>query len=471
MAGVIPDRDSFRRVLETALSSNLAADDAEQISQALEPLMQRLPTIHVRQPRHNTNDRRSRQHEGGIATSTLRRCHRQQKRRDRRDRYCTRGRKIVHTRSDVGTGKRSAGVSPRSHDGSRSTRSGFSAASAPTAASAAMAGSPGVIPCGAHAGHHRSRRAPTTLQLLPLIVDRRHRATATSINNSSGTPDYSCGRQRPEVPGARYTGDTTNRTVGDNAASNVHCDVDGGYDGSRAASVLRVARRRDPAGLKADFQQFWTWKSAGQSSPNKQRQGATTTATSSAMSEAGIGGRQGDGATAKNKRKPSDASALARARLETLARMKSVYLAKDNNVTSTSTDDAVSTTPGEETLGATTHAAVPRRGAAAAASLEAVPPIGAPVPNGSAAVVDHPFTVSDNKLAGDLDGIRDCGAEGPTVPLLPDVGEPSVVVPDLELTESRIRQVEKYFGAGGQRQRHWPAGVEVRTTSKQYLYV
>ncbi|CAM9347947.1 unnamed protein product, partial [Sphacelaria rigidula] len=43
----------------------------------------------------------------------------------------------------------------------------------------------------------------------------------------------------------------------------------GGYDGCKAAALVRLAKNRDPAGIKADFQQFWSWRTNSDQWPKR----------------------------------------------------------------------------------------------------------------------------------------------------------------------------------------------------------
>lgn len=453
----LPDRESFRRTLESALSSNLAADDAENISQALEPLMQRLPTLHATAVA-TVNRRRQ---TGGIPLSTRnsrqQRCHRQKRKgTDHRNwalnKRC--GGRRTGSSSDVGPESGRLSTS----DGTRSMLSGFSAASAPLNTAAALeerrARSIGVLAeAGVGQQHQRDRPGGRSrMPQLPLIIDTRRRQQWHPQNSSQG-----CFNSNHRGNGTRLSCQGTPTAVNNyrklcrdgNGGSDPSCSrppagfdpaVDGnseeelvesagGYDGGATAAILRMARRRDPAGLKADFEEFWKWK---------RRAGALPTSTDT------------------SKRCPSArerrSGAAAASKLETLARMKTVYMTKEDTGSGCSPVEktAEPSTENDEQEG-------PSRSPRPPGGAPGITPFGnrannvmfscssrSKLPDGTGDEMD----ITKREDRGDHDVTKtfpdDTGSNF-------DHGEAAVNIPDLELTESRIRQVEKYFGGGSGR--------------------
>lgn len=397
----LPNRESFRKTLESALSSNLAADDAEHITQALEPLLQRLPTI--RSPAATGRTTRAR--------TLCRRSRRENRHGSRRiDRS---------TRSE---GSRSARLAPSS-DGTGSARSSFSSASAPLSTTAGLR----FIPKSSRTAYGKARRTIKTVTQFPRIDRARDALRTITVNGMHPARPRQCPGSGAVVAGEvppRNENNSSSRSLRDDirqraslktakeatvaAAPGIpekeRCSpeaCDGGFDGGKAATLLRLARSRDPAGIKADFQQFWSWKT----SAHQPERNAAMTASSA-------GGRGGqDTRFQHNDRHVSTAASVGATRstakraaggdgggtlskLETLARMKDVYMAK--------------------------------------------------------ATVDN----SANGQYHDGEGTQEGGGEGggQTRVGFSSPEDPVVVVPDLELTESRIRLVDKYFGGGGGRQ-------------------
>lgn len=469
----LPDRESFRRTLESALSSNLAADDAENISQALEPLMQRLPSIH---PAVRASKRKPR---GRTSASTGRSAQlpcRQHKRKALDRRYGGGPSRYIHTRSDAGT---RPAAEPTS-DGTRSTRSGFSAASAPLDTAAGQE-EPGARYLRLHGdgrsggfglgGQYRQGRPDgrSRTSHLPLIIDTRRRrrnthgsdttysghthgtnitprsfqsaSTSIELNKTCEIPEEdnsSCGTtNRPSTTAPPHLADGVSRYD--------HYDKDvvsekGGYDGGAAATILRMARRRDPVGLKADFEQFWTWK---RRTPTPTTTTGKKGAPSATKSNIFSGKTKGGGR--RNVSPPS--------KLEALERMKAVYMAKEIDgcayiPAATTTDPPGGRNP------TTVPSTEPRR-----------PDNTVRAPHCEIAEKTYPPTETSRgthtKLFGNTDGETGAavqpnreaaakpGAHDSGFGLDEFEGGDTVDVPDLELTESRIRQVEKYFGSSG----------------------
>ena len=471
----LPDRESFRRTLESALSSNLAADDAENISHALEPLMQRLPSIHPAAP---SSGRRPRGRTPISVSRTAPLPCRQQKRKAL-NRRCGGGpSRYIYTHSDVGT---RPAVEPTS-DGTRSTRSGFSAASAPLDTAAGLEerkARSSLFHCGSTSGgfnfggQYRPAGGSRSSHL-PLIIDiRRIRRnsygsddTAHSGNNHriSNTPSLSRGASPSIGPNeACGRADEYNSSRGANnrpfisAPTHVTQGVgqnDEGvalereaYDGGAAATILRMARKRDPVGLKADFEQFWTWKRKAPTSIGTNVKKGTPAATRTNVSskpEAGGGGR----------------SDVATSKLEALERMKVVYMAKeiDGCIPAAAKVDLPS-----EINPTTLPSSEPRR----SDNVPRTPHCEVDQTNHHSYLID--FSGGKHlKLSGNTDGETSLMAqqnregsgsdEAMATSCARDSGSgidefgggTPVDVPDLELTESRIRQVEKYFsGSGG----------------------
>ncbi len=491
----LPDRESFRRTLESALSSNLAADDAESISLALEPLMQRLPTIlpavpsKRRQAGSSDSSSSSPLSKGWLAQPFSR-----QQKRKTLNRRCAGGPSgRARVRSDSGT----RSVPGPTSDGTRSTRSGFSASSAPLTTAAGMedranryfrpvggSSRDGVGVGGRHLRGTRSRGSRSaTAQLLPVIVDtsrrRRHTHgcdTANSdgshqINSRAGS--FRCAVSS-SVPSDTQPGDDADTTGGrddfpvkpappnESRGGGRHekdsAPPEGGYNAGAAATILRVARRRDPAGLKADFEQFWSWKRKSKTVPVVTGDGTgppPATAASKPLSSAKRHVRGG-------------AISPAETKLQALARMKNVYMAKGGG-------DGERDTPQETTGGSSTArigedrpppleprppdrvADVPRYGGVKdGAAPPAVPTsdrMPAKIPT-SADDRAHELLPQEREARGATwngcdDGMAKPPAQNRDSSYDEDKATTTVVVPDLELTESRIRQVEKYFGGGG----------------------
>lgn len=473
----LPDRESFRKTLESALSSNLAADDAENISQALEPLMQRLPCIHPAVPD-------SRRRPGGRTSVSASRsaplpC-REQKRKALTRRCGGGPSRYIYTRSDVGA---QPAVEPTS-DGTRSTRSGFSTASAPLYTAAGLEES-GARSSGLHGGsksggfgfggQYRQGRPGGSRRTshLPLIIDTRRRRRATHgsddtaysgnnhrINNnlrsSRGAPtpiehNETCGGADKDnsscgTNNMPFTSAPTHVTEGVGHYDEGVARERRGYDGGAAATILRMARKRDPVGLKADFEQFWTWKRKAPTPTSTSGKKGTPAATKRNVSnkrEAGGGGRS-DAATSK---------------LEALERMKTLYTAKE---TDSCIPAALTADPPRERNPTALPSSEPRR------SDEVVPR----APHCEVAQINHSSSTEFGdgthlKLSGNTnhetssmaqqnregsgsdEAIAKSGAHDGSSGFDENEGGAPVDVPDLELTESRIRQVEKYFGGSG----------------------
>lgn len=461
----LPDRESFRRTLELALSSNLAADDAENISQALEPLMQRLPTLHATAAA-TVNRRRQ---TGGMPLSTRnsrqQRCHRQKRKgADHRNwalnKRCG-GRRTgsssgLHTHSDVGPQSGRLSTS----DGTRSTLSGFSTASAPLNTAAALeerrARSMGVLAeTGLGQQHQRDRPGEKSrMPQLPLIVDtrrrqqwhpqnsrqgcsnRNHRGNSTGLSRQ-GTPTSANEHSKPCRDGNGGGDPSRSRpptgfgpAVDGNSEEEMVASA-GGYNGGATAAILRMARRRDPAGLKANFEQFWRWKRR-----------ATVTSTSTNTS------KRCPSATERR----SSAGAAAASKLETLERMKTVYMAKEDTGSGCSPAANAADPPTESNA-----QEGPSRSPRPPGGAPGITPLGnrannvvfsgsvrSKLPGGTGDEMD----ITRQEDRGDYDVTKTFADDtGSTF----DHGEAAVNIPDLELTESRIRQVEKYFGGGSGR--------------------
>ena len=546
MAG-LPNRESFRRTLESALSSNLAADDAENISQALEPLLQRLPTIRTPHRQRRRISPATAAAAAAVAVAgagagvTLRRSQQRKTTRHRtslnRQHGCLRFR---HTCSDSGTrsARRWSTV-----DGTLSTRSAFSVASAPVnnAAAGGAAGRPGehnnrllyLKRCDGHTIGHRRGVGVTGrgVPQLPLILDTRRRSTSVSRNRSLPPPAVVVG------PPCAHRGNTAERVIdggdpseGNNGRAsrdeeeaqsddNINAEgiragdgavqttagaiqgclgdaaaASGGYDRGRAASILRAARRRDPARLKADFQQFWTWNKRPSARPGEEDRHCGM----EARRTRDFTGTGGDVNISRRTSGRDSGSSPSSSRLEMLARMKAVYMAR--------IDSALNGSPGD-TLGIADDAIFPDKlpgdltndengvgfpvGPFQAPPAEAarfrrgethttVEPQRDPPPRDRATSVARreatpapPYTIKLDDTGDDLG--RSGSERGASInenifdpinsAVPPSVeSEHAVVVPDLELTESRIRQVDKYFGGSGgaeRRRQRPPAGGQV----------
>lgn len=569
----LPNRESFRRTLNSALSSNLAADDAENISQALEPLLQRLPTI--RTPYRQQRRRRRTSPSGAAAAAalaagevgagtgveagvgvTLRRgqqrktaCHYRTSLDRQRGRLGCR-----RTCSDAGT-RTSRHWSTL--DGMRSTRSGFSVASAPANSNTTVfAGRPSdghrrlyLKCCDGRTTAHRGTEVAGRVPQLPLILDTRrhssthtpaasitltqaaaaasvvvaphaHRGSRTADSNINGGPDLPDGNnghghafsdeedsdrsdknkteegiQKDGDGGAPHaTGGANRRGSGAETTSS-----GGGYDRARAASILRVARRRDPARVKADFRQFWTWTKRPPRSGDEEHIG--TAAARRTRDSTGTGVVPGVSRKRSNRDSGgSGGSSPSSSRVETLARMKAVYMAKiDSAVNDSLSSSDTRSSNSSDTRSVQADAVFPTAPAGNIRSNEddvllAAPltaslskshlrqgepnttqqqPHLEPAPRNSEAIPAHrymnqPDSGAGRNLGRGRGGVRsdggisnymDSSAVSPSVG-----GEQAVVVPDLELTESRIRMVDKYFGGSGgaeRRRRRMSASEEV----------
>lgn len=498
----LPDREVFRRTLESALSSNLAADDAESISQALEPLMQRLPTIHAppaapalapaataptvsAMPQSRRQRRKTLRSMGRMMQPV---CRQQKRKSGGHQNWEALNR---HTRSDAGT--RSA-AEPTS-DGTRSTQSGFSAASAPLNTCAGLGGSRGRpvrLDCGTHISgvgfggqHMRGRpcggsRGPQ----LPVIMDtRRRRRNSHGSSSGSACSGNTCRARSYQGTSSSIDpaetcpeGDTVGISSGGNSRTLTSAPAGtkkneghyeehlakegGGYDGGAAATILRVARKRDPVGLNANFEQFWTWA----------RRPAATAIDSS--------GKRGTQPTQNKTPRRSTQSAArggnaaAASKLENLARMKAVYMTKEDS------------NSGDEYTAATTTATSPRKCNPPCRPLheprspdrsQGVTQTGEGTGYaGWSTTIDSTTGETDNTLLQSRDRAEGWAREeGMTKPAADattqsnfDQNKAIVDVPDLDLTESRIRQVDKYFGGSGGAERHRRPADEVKYVGK-----
>lgn len=529
----LPDRESFRRTLESALSSNLAADDVENISQALEPLMQRLPTVHappaaigapalapsspaptVSAIPHTRRQRRKALRSMGRLVHPI---SRQQKRKcggyqnwEALNGRCGGGHaRYVHTRSDAGT----CSAAEATSDGARSTRSGFSVASAPSNTGAGLEGGrvrPVRLDCGRNIGgvgfgeQQRwgsscgSSRAPQ----LPLIIDTRRRRRSSSGHAYSGNTS-SVVRNRL-YPSASASADPAEACPEGDAAG-ISCRVDnrtptsapsgkttydgkyeaplarerGGYDGGAAATILRMARRRDPAGLNVNFEQFWKWKRRPAATGIGTKENIGTQPTQNETPRQFIKNKN------SSARKPAvgEGNAATASKLETLARMKTVYMTKED-----SNNDGECTPPPPTTAAPPRKYTPPYR-----PPPEPRPPdpaAGIPPVDGGTVIARSPtafgsrtFSKLSKSTTGDETGCMNMHstrgiAQGWTRSY-EDVKTKSgadiisqsnshrsnttavVEIPDLDLTESRIRQVDKYFGGDGGAVRHRRPAAEV----------
>ncbi|CAM9234395.1 unnamed protein product, partial [Ectocarpus sp. 12 AP-2014] len=207
-----------------------------------------------------------------------------------------------------------------------------------------------------------------------------------------------------------------------------------------------IARRRDPAGLKADFGQFWRWK---------RRAAATSTSTDTS--------KRCPSATERR----STAGAAAASKLETLERMKTVYMAKEDTGSGCSSAAKAADPPTENNA-----QEGPSRSPRPPGGARGITPLGNRANNvvfsGSAHSKLPDGTGDEMDISRqedqDYDVVKTFADTGSTF----DHGEADVNIPELELTESRIRQVEKYFGGGcgrliggGAGRRHGSANEEV----------
>ncbi|CAN0546597.1 unnamed protein product, partial [Ectocarpus sp. 12 AP-2014] len=189
-----------------------------------------------------------------------------------------------------------------------------------------------------------------------------------------------------------------------------------------------MARRRDPAGLRADFEQFWRWK---------RRAAATSTSTDTSKRCPSATERRGS------------AGAAAASKLETLERMKTVYMAKEDNGNGCSPAVKAADPPTENNA-----QEGPSRSPRPPGGAPGVTPLGNRANNvvfSGSARSKLPDGTGDEMDISRQEDQRDYDEEktfaddtGSTF----DHGEAAVNIPELELTESRIRQVEKYFGGG-----------------------
>lgn len=488
-----PDRENFRRTLESVLSSNLPADDVESISQALEPLMQRLPTI----GNAAQKDLKIRPEMASLNRTRRRR-------NDHSGRIGTEGRRLSgagHARSDAGTRSNPEGAG-----------SGVSAASAPPTYSSATIKQKGAqngrvitdtTTCCREVARRdgwvgegtvpseRAQRS-TNVPYLPIIVNARYTSNtpmraAPSCNGGRYGPHESKGvdiRERGEAMRQLSRGHQVKSTIArtrfedpipsPDEDENAGAKVDGGYDSGKATMLLRMARKRGPGRMEADFQRFWTWEKNAAAKPHDAAFSSNkdTRATASSLSHAAAVERsraqhRGDGkrfwgngrkrqAAGReypvNARKNANARAIAEARLkvETLEKMKEIYLAKDasklrNNRTydgdAPPSNDAIPIKYNEigkcdgpdrdETDGISTEISSRKTqtnrvdGTARFSTSDDHRDQALSPPNGR----DLRFNDPHNSARSGLHG-------------------PNVAVPDLELTETRIRLVEKYFDGG-----------------------
>ncbi|CAN0314687.1 unnamed protein product, partial [Ectocarpus sp. 13 AM-2016] len=189
-----------------------------------------------------------------------------------------------------------------------------------------------------------------------------------------------------------------------------------------------IARRRDPAGLKADFGQFWRWK---------RRAAATSTSTDTS--------KRCPSATERR----STAGAVAASKLEILERMKTVYMAKEDTGSGCSSAAKAADPPTENNA-----QEGPSRSPRPPGGVPRITALGNRANNvgfsGSARSKLPDSTGDEMDISRQEDQRDDDVAKtfpddsGSTF----DHGEAAVNIPELELTESRIRQVEKYFGGG-----------------------
>lgn len=416
----LPDRESFRKTLQSALCSNLAIDDAEQITQALEPLLQRLPTITTRRTSANR---------------------------------CGRPRRARH----IGCYPNIRGESTRSgiqysSDGVGSVRSGFSTSSAPPSTSSFVGLS----------GIRIQKQGKITSARLPQLV--RARSDQGTLISKGVSPyrhqDYPDSKRSPVKCSKANQGNWCNgNESGSEEVSPSHAKEEArfaqgneAFDGGKAATLLRVARRRDPMGLKADFRQFWAWKAKKnplntvEVSPRSNEKASRTISQSRETATP-----SGNRCLAAEQRILDE----ARSRLEELEMTKKMCFAKSNrgNGTPSGHKDMLQ----DERF-------------PFAGSRDRSPP---QVEDRSSAIKSRTQTTgqSDETAAARKDNAS--GGRGASDPVLDTTAdanhhdgerggrenreassEPIVVVPDLELTESRIRQVGKYFSGEEWRQRY-----------------
>lgn len=294
---------------------------------------------------------------------------------------------------------------------------------------------------------------------LPLIIGRRRRRQNSldsdfcSNNNrgvsegiNSGQPCVESHANNSQQASAEGGGNTTTpdfHSVDKEAAGY------GGYDSEAAATILRVARRRDPAGLKADFEQFWKWKRKGKEEHSSTQHGKIVVplVPSSAPSTTRHPDKHGSSRTTAASGGRN--SGVVVSKLEELSRRKAIYMAKG-------------VTGSECTPGATT-AGSPRRGDLAdRPSLEPHPP---DCNSNYTQLTDRthfeaPKGTGEDVVLTKQRSRRGCGdslADGESMAgrVAADRGsgvaeeDATVDIPNLELTDTRIKLVEKYFRGGG----------------------
>lgn len=476
-----PDREIFRRTLESVLSSNLPADDVESISQALEPLMQRLPTI------------------GNAAQKDLNRARR--RRKDHIVRIGTERRRLGggdHVRSDAGT---------RSNPGGAA--SGVSAASAPPTYSSATTKQGGgqnsrvlsdTAACyrevlhrdgwvgGGSVPSERAQRS-TNVPHLPILVKARYTPNirlraAPSCNDDRFSPHESKGldnRERgdamQQLSRGHHAKSTIARTRFENPTSSPGGDkhagvkVGGGYESGKATTLLRMARKHGPARMEADFQRFWPWVRNATVKPHDAASSINkdTRAMASSSSHAAAvvrtrpqhrGGDKRFGGNGRkrqtagreyplNTRKNSNARAIAEARLkvETLEKMKEIYLAKDGSELHNDHTYDADASPSKDTIPIKYNGIGPDRDETGGISTE----ISSQKVETNGMDGTARFSTSDDHCGQVLSphNGRDLRCNEPHYnDASSGLDGPNITVPELELTESRIRLVEKYFEDG-----------------------
>lgn len=488
--GSLPDRESFRRTLESTLSSNLAADDAENISQALEPLLQRLPTIHAA-PR--AGERTT------MVTSA---------RRNFRKSRCNARCFDKSLRSE---GTRSARLASSS-DGTRSERSAFSVASAPTKATTlrfistksscggACARRRKVIATMPRLARAENARATHAANGSCPVPSRKRRGSSrvndedsSSGNNTSIRYSHRQEKYRPQTGGREFCdGITRSDPLSPSAELGSSKADHGGFNSGKAATLLRLARSRDPAGIKADFQQFWRWNSSGGDNTKPKEH------TRMRLSGEGkpSAPEKNEGTTSQRAAKFGGGRTLST--LETLARMKNLYMARE---VERFADDSQGDAAGVSSLTSPTttsphgnhdgtHMFIPKRSCHdgcergfpedSAYDKDIASAISGSDDQFSCRLRERKQNPSDGgnmsdgntsrrgsgeaeeveryRIRGRREGRSGAGADDDAC--FPE--EPVLVVPDLELTESRIRLVDKYFGGEwAQRRRRPPVHGEV----------
>lgn len=475
-----PDREIFRKTLESVLSSNLPADDVESISQALEPLMQRLPTIdNAAQKDLNRIRRRRKDHIVQIET--------ERRRLGGGD----------HVRSDAGTRSNPEGAA-----------SGVSAASAPPTFSSATTKQGrrqnGRVPSDTTAcyrevvhkygwvgeGSVPSERAQrsTNVPYLPVLVKARYTPhtllrASPSCNGGRFSPHKSKGIDIPErgdgmrqlsrghhakstIAPTRFENPTSSPDEDENAG----VKVGGGYDSGKATTLLRMTRQLGPGRMEADFKRFWPWvrkatvksHDAASSSNKDTRALALSSSHAAAVARTrpqhrggdkrfgGNGRRQAAGReNPVNTRKISNARAIPEARLKvkTLEKMKEIYLAKDVSKLHNGRTYDAGASPSKDTIPIKTNGIDPDRDETGGISTE----ISSRKMQTNGVDGTVRFSTSDDhrgQMLSPPNG-RDLRLSKPHCnDTSSGLDDPHVTVPDLELTESRIRLVEKYFEGG-----------------------